>query len=129
MEGGDARATVLIVDDEDDIRESIQTILEEEGYRAVGASNGREALRLLQEAADRPCLILLDLMMPVMDGWRLLELLKSDANLCDIPVTVVSAARYQGSVGATRFIKKPLNVELLIQTVKDFCGCSARPRG
>src|SRR4029078_11962162 len=112
MRSSDSRcSTVLVVDDEDDIRETIRTILEDEGYEAYGASNGSEALNLLHDI-PRPCVILLDLMMPVMDGWKLLEVLKEDDPLATIPVPVVSAARYQGTIKPARFIKKPVSIEL-----------------
>ena len=75
---------------------------------------------MLQEG-PRPCLILLDLMMPVMDGWALLEELRRDQDLESIPVTIVSAARYQGAFEPARFIKKPLSLEALVDMVKAIC--------
>ena len=62
-------------------------------------------------------------MMPVMDGWELLEELRRDEDLASIPVTIVSAARYQGAFEPARFIKKPLSLDILVDTVKALCPC------
>jgi len=83
---------ILVVDDDADSRETIREVLEELGYRVVEASNGREALDFLVEhPADGVKLILLDLKMPVMNGWQLLKLLDSYVRLSAIPVLVISA--------------------------------------
>ena len=83
---------ILVVDDDADSRETIREVLEELGYRVVEASNGREALDfLVAHPADGVKLILLDLKMPVMNGWQLLKLLDSYVRLSAIPVLVVSA--------------------------------------
>jgi len=82
---------VLVVDDDDDIREGVQSVLESEGHVTRGASNGREALSLLRDRAHPPRLILLDLMMPVMSGWEVLVELDVDPQLREIPVAIMSA--------------------------------------
>jgi CheY-like chemotaxis protein len=83
--------TVLVIDDDDDVREGLQSFLEAEGHATEGASNGREALSLLRDQPKPPSLILLDLMMPVMSGWEVLVELDVDPRLREIPVAIMSA--------------------------------------
>ena len=86
----DGAGAILIVEDDADVEEAMREILEGEGYPILSAANGEEALRILAEK-PRPRLILLDLMMPVMNGWELLRALRESAKLARIPVVVVSA--------------------------------------
>src|SRR5689334_10355653 len=79
---------VLIVDDDEDVREAVRAVLENEGYRTAEAEDGREALAFVQEAEDKPALLLLDLMMPTMDGWQLRARLSSDPELAAIPIVI-----------------------------------------
>jgi len=81
----------MVIDDDDDIREAIQEVLQAEGYTTLGAANGEEAIQLLRGAEERPCLILLDLMMPVMDGWEFLKEIDEEPKLQGIPVAIMSA--------------------------------------
>jgi len=106
---------VLIVEDDTDIREAMQEILEAEGYRACSASNGAEALRLL-DRVHKPGLVLLDLMMPVMDGHAFLEVFRSNPNFADVPVVVVSAGIIVAP-SINGFIKKPFDSDQLLQAV------------
>lgn len=108
--------SILIVEDEREIREVLQQALEFEGYTTLAASNGAEAMDALDK--ETPALILLDLMMPVMDGWEFLERRKPrDAA---IPVIVVSAVAGMGSrsAKADAFLKKPVELDTLLQTVE-----------
>src|SRR5262245_55470921 len=83
---------VLIVEDDRELREAVGSVLEDEGCSVRSASNGAEALEILHKNGNGyPCIILLDLMMPVMNGWQFLESRKSDAKLDKIPVVVMSA--------------------------------------
>src|SRR5881392_3915466 len=84
---------VLVVEDDEDIRDSLVEFLGDEGYEARGAGNGREALSLLAAIAPPPCLIILDLMMPVMDGRTFREEQLRRPDVADIPVIVISAYR------------------------------------
>jgi CheY-like chemotaxis protein len=104
--------SILVVDDDRDIREAIGTILSEEGYEVRTASNGLEALRLMGDRA--PDLLLLDLMMPVMDGWQVMRVLRADAHLCSVPVVVLSALSAPECVD---YIQKPISLDKLIQLV------------
>lgn len=96
-----------------------------EGYRAVGAGNGREALDALRRMADnQPCLILLDLMMPVMDGWDFLAEQRASAPLSEIPVCVVTAVTDPTRAPDVKHrLAKPLNLEALMKVVSTYCYC------
>jgi CheY-like chemotaxis protein len=84
--------TILIVDDDEDFHEALEAALASQGIAVRHASNGREALAALTSGAARPDAILLDLMMPQMDGWQLLEMISCDPELAAIPCAVLSAA-------------------------------------
>lgn len=88
------RRTVMVVDDDDAIREALQDVLTDEGYDVISASDGQEALSCLN-GEKRPSAILVDLWMPVMDGWKFLDALLADARFSRIPLVVLTAARDQ----------------------------------
>ena len=115
---------VLIVDDDDEIRDSLSLILECEGFEAATASNGREALDYLK-SHPRPCAILLDLMMPIMSGEQFREEQLREAQLAQIPTVVVSAGdnsnRVAQALGAQGFIRKPIDIEKLLGYLRDYC--------
>jgi CheY-like chemotaxis protein len=117
--------TILVVDDDPDIRETLVEILETEGCDAVGASNGVEALTVLRGGGLQPCLILLDLMMPIMDGFTFRDEQRRDPALCDIPVVVISAyrepARNAEVVDAAGHLEKPIPLARLLGFVEEFC--------
>ncbi|HEY3352798.1 MAG TPA: response regulator [Polyangia bacterium] len=119
-------ALVLVVDDEDDIREVLRLALEAEGYRVETAAHGREALARLAAGA-RPCLILLDLMMPVMDGFEFLAARARDPVAAAIPVLVVSAFadRAAAVTGVAGILKKPVDLDVLLAQVARHCRASA----
>jgi CheY-like chemotaxis protein len=107
------RASVLVVDDDEAIRDVVADVLRDEGYRVVCAENGAQALRALQ-GDNHPDLVLLDLMMPVMSGWEVLEQLQANEELSQIPVVVVSAMT---APGAREHLAKPIDLEQLLATV------------
>jgi CheY-like chemotaxis protein len=112
---------VLVVDDNPEIRSSLEEVLGEEGYAVVGVADGREALDYLT-ANEEPRVILLDLMMPVMDGWQFRAEQKKNPKLANIPVIVISAmADAAQDIGAERVLSKPLSPETLLRAVKDYC--------
>lgn len=117
------RGTVLVVDDDDDIREAMMSVLEDEGYAVRGASNGREALAEIQRL-EHPCLVLLDLMMPMMSGAEVAEHMQGDALLSAIPIVIVSAWSNEAErVDAVRArLTKPVNLARLLETVGRFCA-------
>jgi CheY-like chemotaxis protein len=114
---------VLIVEDDADLREMMAQLLQLEGFPAETVSNGREALDYLQHR-DKPDVILLDLMMPVMDGWEFRRRQMEDSAISHVPVIVLSAldrARADGLSGAA-FLKKPLDFDRLLELVRRFCA-------
>ena len=112
---------VLVIEDDEVIRESMSELLELEGFEVVTACNGREALEAVR-AGPRPCAVLLDLFMPVMDGWQFLAAIEAERELADLPVTVVSAAgdRVSG-IGRRRFLRKPVSLDALVATLRRSC--------
>jgi CheY-like chemotaxis protein len=106
---------VLIVDDEVDIRDSLRDVLEDEGYLVAVATNGKEALELLPEL-QRPCVIILDIIMPVMSGNELYAAMQEDPDLADIPV-VVSTSDPSRAPSGVPVMRKPINVNGLLKTV------------
>ncbi len=116
---------VLIVEDDADIRASVSELLETEGYEVVGAVNGREALAQLRASAELPGVILLDLMMPDMDGYQFREQQLADDRLKDIPVVLMSAGGELGTkaraLGVAGHLKKPFfDLDTILQTLAQF---------
>jgi DNA-binding response OmpR family regulator len=110
--------SVLVVDDEHDIREAVAEVLADEGYVVHGASDGAEALRTAR--AVRPDIVLLDLMMPGMNGWEFRAAQKSDPEIQDIPVIVLSALGRVAGMDAAGFIQKPFGLEELLAVVREY---------
>jgi DNA-binding response OmpR family regulator len=113
---------ILVVDDEDDILHFLELVLKEKGYDVVTASNGHDALTAAQ--IEKPDLVLLDIMMPQMDGWEVLKLLRVDDETADIPVAMLSARteakdRVQGlQEGAIDYICKPFALQELLGKIE-----------
>jgi CheY-like chemotaxis protein len=118
---------VLIVEDDAGIRESVCQILDDEGFPTVSASNGKEALALLRSLSVPPRLILLDLMMPIMNGWEFYELISRDKSMSSIPVVVMSAQETDVYSGSLRLLRKPLALDQLLATVNEICLTVALP--
>ena len=123
---------VLVVDDDPDILEAICDILEAEGYRIARARHGGEALASVE--AQRPDVILLDLMMPVMDGVAFAQALRLRPELRDVPIVVISAdgnPQRAASVGAIGYLAKPFDIEALLSQVAGITrqGSSVAPPG
>lgn len=113
---------ILVVEDNIDIQESLKATLENEGYSVFTADNGKEAIDQLAKIPT-PCLILLDLMMPVMNGWEFVEEINKDLMLSSIPIVVVTAIGDQKNTPQTDgYIPKPINFDALIGTVCKHCG-------
>jgi CheY-like chemotaxis protein len=113
---------VFVVEDDRDIRESVVEVLEDEGYLVSAASDGREGLLLLRRATPKPDLILLDLMMPIMNGFQFREEQRKDPELAAIPVVVITAdvnARAKAeSLGAAGFVQKPVKIQPLLDIIE-----------
>lgn len=117
--------SIVIIEDDEDIREAMHSLLELEGYPVISFENGKDAIDALKEYSD-PCLILLDLMMPIMNGWEFLKARKSLGDtIVAIPVYIVSAIASQQEAektGASGYIKKPVDADILIRIVEDYCN-------
>ena len=115
-------ATVLLVEDNDDVREMMALALQLGGHEVWTARHGREALAVLR-GRRRPDLILTDLMMPVMDGWELKAALARDRDLADVPVVAVSAvpAEYLQRTEGMQMVPKPVDIDRLLNLVGERC--------
>jgi CheY-like chemotaxis protein len=112
---------VLVVEDDRDLREGLTDALELEGYAVVGVEHGEAALRHLRSGA-RPCVILLDLMMPVMDGWTFRREILGDVSLAQIPVVIMTAATAPPPPApGDAFLRKPLEIDSLVDLVQRHC--------
>jgi CheY-like chemotaxis protein len=106
---------ILVVDDDAAIRQSLEDVLKDAGYDVVVARDGKEALGLL---TPRPALLLVDLMMPELDGWELIDEIERTAPLADIPVCVLSAIASHAPPKARAVLQTPIDLEELLATVE-----------
>ena len=122
----DLSAEILVVDDDDDIRTAVIDSLQEHGYQVAGARNGSEALEVLRSGVPAPRLILLDMMMPIMNGQQFLAEQVLDKVLATIPV-VLTTADAQAVIDAERLtshcaLEKPFQLVALLRIAARFCG-------
>jgi len=113
--------TVLIVEDEEDLREMMREALERKGYAVVTAQEGQDALNKI-EGIDQLCLVLLDLLMPGMNGWDFFTKMRERPELAQVPVIVHSSASNRAPEGVTRVLQKPILFDRLISVVREYCG-------
>jgi CheY-like chemotaxis protein len=116
--------SILIIDDEPEISRLISEVLTEEGYMVDQTANGYAALAYLRAVPTLPCVILLDLMMPLMSGWDFLRVQQSDAMLASIPTVVISAAHtFEAAkvLGAQDCLVKPLDLDYIVNIVQRYC--------
>jgi CheY-like chemotaxis protein len=113
---------VLVIEEEDEARHVLMEILELEGFKVHGFSNGAEALNYLNNS-EQPCLIVLDILMPVMDGRQLRAAMLRDAEMAKIPLVVVTALDSSAAkgMGAVKVLKKPVDVDALLNVVRENC--------
>jgi CheY-like chemotaxis protein len=113
---------LLVVDDDPDGVEAMRFLLEAQGYEVESASNGREALQMLRLGSSPPDAVILDLLMPVMNGWEFLEELQHDERLSAIPVIVVTGSFYTrpAEFGGKVFVK-PVDFDALVRHVERIC--------
>jgi len=118
----DSSHLLLVVDDDRDVRDALSEILEEEGYRVVGVENGRAAIEYLR-AGGRPSMILLDMMMPVMNGWQFRRKQQQDPSIQNIPVVMITASeeRQADLIPDDQVLAKPFPVDALLKFVHQFC--------
>lgn len=114
-----SRRQVLVVDDDPDIRESLSVLLEAEGYDVVVAADGAQAVAQMER--ERPCFVILDLMMPVMDGWQVAAHMQDSSALSSIPMCIVTATP-EWAPATSAVLTKPVNLHELLRVVADHCG-------
>jgi DNA-binding response OmpR family regulator len=121
--------SILAVDDDPSILDLMTDILSGEGYRVLSATNGAEALRVLD--VDRPCVVLLDMRMPTLDGWGFAAAMQDRG--MRLPVVVVTAAEsarvWAQEIGADAYLSKPFQLQDLLRVVERFCGPPRSVRG
>ena len=118
--------SILIVEDDEAIAESLQELLETEGYRVKLAANGRKALEFLRKTTTYPNLIVLDLMMPQMDGYQFRAEQEMDPKLSLIPVVLMTADGHIEAktfkIGAKAYLNKPLDIDQVLAAVRKSCS-------
>ena len=108
---------ILLVEDDELLRGAMKMVLEWEGYRVACAGDGREALDFLR-AGETPALILLDVMLPVLDGWQFRQQQRRDPDLAKVPVVVVSALDAADCPDADAYVRKPFDPQQLLETIR-----------
>lgn len=114
---------ILVVEDDDGIRESVVDILEGEGFKVIAVKNGREALDTLEQGI-KPCWVLLDQFMPKMNGTECLKKIRENQNFQDLQITMLSAGaniQKEAKQFNVDFVKKPITIDHLISTAEKFC--------
>ena len=116
---------ILIVDDDTNVRQTLIHTVKYTGYDALGCANGVEALDYLHSPAECPCLMFLDVEMPVMGGWAVLQKIQDDSELATIPVVMISAGGDHTQLalahGAVSFLKKPFDITMVMTIIKHYC--------
>jgi CheY-like chemotaxis protein len=118
---GDANHTVLLIEDEEELREGMRDALEFDGYTVLAAADGQAALDQLARI-DHVSLVLLDLLMPGMNGWDFFAKIRSLPAYAAVPVVVHSSVPSRAPQGVTRVLQKPLKFQQLLAVVREFCA-------
>ena len=113
-------ACVLVVDDDEALREVLAEAISDAGYAVEQAENGQTALDRMRAAS--PCIVLLDLMMPVMDGWEVVSEMGADPKLASVAVCVMTAQDRITPPPAVSLLKKPVSLASILRTVEEHCG-------
>ena len=114
--------SILVVEDEESIRETIRDVLELKGFKVFSATNGEEGITELRRMTEKPCVVLLDLMMPVKNGWQFLDVQRNDPKLSHIPVIICSAYEESAkSVHPDDYVSKPVQLKKLLLAIDKFC--------
>ena len=121
MTKGISKHTVMVVEDEEDLREMMREALELSGYDVITTEEGHQALARLSHV-EHLCLVLIDLLMPGMNGWDLLQELRRRTELQQVPIVVYSSVSVRAPNGATRVLQKPLTFGELLSTVREYCA-------
>ena len=112
--------TILVVEDEEETRETFQEALQHHGYKVVAASDGLEALEKISKFG-KPCMIFLDLIMPKMNGWDFFAATRTMPELATVPIIVLSSVPSGAPKGVTCVLKKPIEFKKLLSTAQEFC--------
>lgn len=113
---------VLIIEDNIDINLSLKEIFEQDGYEAEVAFDGQEAINKIKSMTEKPCLILLDLMMSPMNGWEFMAHVTKEALLPGVPIVVISAVHNKDTLpGTIQFIAKPFSVDQALSLCDTYC--------
>ncbi len=118
--------TLLVVDDEEDLREMLRDALQRRGFDVVTAGNGLEALAAL-EGIEHLCAVLLDLIMPEMNGWEFFDALRARAGYESVPVIVTTSATSRAPTNVTRVLQKPLSLDRVVAEVQGLCDVQPAP--
>ncbi len=118
------KKTILVVDDDPSLRETMADVLTDARYEAILACNGRDALVKLASMVEMPpCLMILDIRMPEMGGVELLQVLARSGQLLSLPVVVMSGHAHEAEgLGARKLVRKPVSLDVLLSVVRDICG-------
>lgn len=120
-----AASKVIIIEDDDTIRDAVKVVLEDSGYSVETFSDGKIALDTISARNDEPCLILLDMMMPNITGWDFLKLKNKTSGIVSIPVytmsSVVNSTEEAHKIGAQGYVRKPFDLDNLLAIVKTYC--------
>ncbi len=114
---------ILVVEDDDAVRDTVVDVLQDAEYSVRVARDGQEALDILRRGSGRPCLVLLDLMMPGMNGWDFAREQAGDPTLADIPICVVTAVGRSQQIPqkAVAVVRKPVQLKRLLEVVRQHC--------
>jgi CheY-like chemotaxis protein len=115
------KKTVLLVEGDAEVRDLLQDCFELLGYDVIPAGSGKQALDYLSvERAAAPDIVLLDLMLPIVSGWQVIEHIRRDPGIATVPVVVITAATRDKPTGASALFRKPLQMQALIETVRRY---------
>jgi CheY-like chemotaxis protein len=115
-----SRPCILIAEDDADIRETLADVLRDAGYQVAVAENGQVALDAMRD--QQPCMLVLDLMMPEVDGWQVIGAMERDPGLASVPVCVLSAVTERAPPSAVCVLKKPVSLLRLLSAIEQYCG-------
>jgi CheY-like chemotaxis protein len=122
-----SRHSVLVLEDDRDVAQTVGELIEDQGFRAICVGNGREALAVLEH--ERPCLMLVDVFMPIMNGIEFLRAVKARATLADIPRVIMTAANDHmiGVKEDVSVLYKPVDFEALKRMLEKYCQPAPKP--
>jgi CheY-like chemotaxis protein len=119
---------ILLVEDDPDTREALDGLLSDAGYDVIPAASGKQAIDyLLADPVHPPDVVVLDLMLPLVSGWQVLELIRGDPRLTSVPVVVTTGVAADRPPGATLVMTKPIDVSRFVQEIDRLTGAAESP--